>query len=60
MHRRRFLAATIGASALAAHRLQGEGGFLALHRDGSHGSYSIQPGFTYALNDDVRTAASYV
>ena len=60
MHRRTFLTATIGASALAAHRLQGEGGILALHRDGSHGAYSIQPGFTYALNDDVRTAASYV
>lgn len=35
-------------------------GILALHRDGSHGAYSIQPGFTYALNDDVRTAASFV
>lgn len=35
-------------------------GILALHRDGSHGAYGIQPGFTYALNDDVRTAASYV
>lgn len=35
-------------------------GILALHRDGSHGAYSIQPGFTYALNDEVRTAASFV
>lgn len=35
-------------------------GILALHRDGSHGAYSIQPGFTYALNDEVRSAASHI
>ena len=31
-------------------------GILTLHHDETHGAYSIQPGFTYALNDEVRNA----
>ena len=27
-------------------------GFLALHKNGSHGAYCIQPGFTYALHNE--------
>lgn len=28
-------------------------GYLALNKNGEHGAFSIQPGFTYALKDDV-------
>jgi N4-(beta-N-acetylglucosaminyl)-L-asparaginase len=34
-------------------------GILAVDKNGRHGAYALQKGFTYALNQTLKTAESY-